>query len=247
MKTVKDIVTEFLYAQGKNSRHDFGRVLQSALRGLKDLHYDVTAEPVNKYVEMGPSNTVPIPEDMINMIGAFFVGEDDKLIPIIENRQLAPRKEQCGELSRPAQQSFDFIDFNAYPQTYFSQHFESGEIIGAFYYKQGGTEHFYNINKQNGVIEFTDNVAGEILIQYIANISRTNGDFVVHPFVEDALLKWIYYDHYKFRNNVSIGEKQVRRKEYYDAKYHSIRQFQSISIQEAFDSSRKGKQNSPKL
>lgn len=247
MKALKDIVNEYLFAQGKDASHDFQRILQCAIRGLKDLHYDVSGEPVEQYVALEDNNTIAIPDDIVTIIGIFYPSEDNELVPIVENKSLAPKRDNCGSLTNPEERVFDFINYTTQPYNFYAQHFRNGEVIGGFFRERGGTNLFYNINQQNGTIEFSDTVSGTVLLTYLGTPKRISGNFLVHQFLEEPLLTWIHWDSIRYRNNMPLQEKQYRKQEYYDMKHLAERRIDAIRLGDAIDSARHGKTWAPKL
>jgi hypothetical protein len=97
-------------------------------------------------------------------------------------------------------------------------------------------------NRAKGRLEFgTEYNFNKVWIRYTANPEKVNGNHLVHEYLEEALLKWMHYDLYRFRSTTSAGERNIRFSEYVTAKNHARKRLKSRRREELSASIRRSR------
>lgn len=97
MRPLKEIVKDYAKRRGYDSAHEFDRLIDSAIKGLRELSFDVDGISVEETYTLDSDNTIPIPNGYIRHIlvrGILKNGNHVDLIPSTS----APRKYDCGDV-----------------------------------------------------------------------------------------------------------------------------------------------------
>lgn len=229
--TVGDVVTQYLIEKGENSQHGRDRLINIAISGLKEMHYDVTGEPVFVQLELDSNNTAAVPTGLINVIGMYMNSKNYGLLEIVESKQLPPNiVNKQGEVVEADKSSFGndngFFGGNGYGGEVGS-YFQGGEFRGGLYEGLGGNPYTYNWNRSTNRFEFSSNIQHPIL-EYLGELGRTKGKHCVPDFAVDALIAWIR--HAETRNKpISPREKQYNQQTYVNAKNLVLRRMANIT------------------
>jgi len=167
-----DIVTEYLIAAGYESKQNYPRLLDMAIRGLKEIHYDVSGVTVWTPVQLDEFNRYCIPNNIVKLI-SFWIESKNGLIPIADS---------------------------------------SNSVL------EKGNPFTYYKNEDSNTWEFSTNVPPNIVIQYLADPTKVNDKYSVHPFIADALLQYLWYADSRFKASVPEGAKAEMQRKYVAAK-----------------------------
>jgi len=242
-RTLDSIVREYILMEGKSTMNGYPRILQFAIQALKDINYDVKGN-ISYLSEYPENGVIPIPDDLIKVIRVGFRGENEEFVPIAENHNLVLKvsHDDKGNNVYP----FESGGRGDYNTSEYSQHFSHGESIGRYYGAGGGTVRGYRINEETQNFEFSSNVNGEVVIEYLGDIKRVNGEFTVHPFLVDSIIDYINYAKIRALRGVSPSEKQAYKTLYVNTKNHAIGRFISMGMQDMENAAHKGYMQAPK-
>lgn len=236
------VVREHLIESGK-TENEFFRHLQYGISILRECHMDFSGIPITEVLEVNPNMTVNLPLGYINYIKIATVDARGFIhaLGLNRNMSLVTTYDECGSPITQAklqqiQQNInnqgegggaivpaDFV--TAYEG--FADNWRNGELMGRFFGIGGGNNSwgYYRIDEQNGVIKLQGVVSPVIVLEYIADLSRVNGDFEVHPFLIECLKNGMYWKSLKNNLRVGLGEKQLAKKDY-DISYRvAVRRF----------------------
>jgi hypothetical protein len=122
-----------------------------------------------------------------------------------------------------------------------SKHWKNGEFTGGvFAGNPTGNPYTYQRNYDTNKLEFSSNVQGTVMVEYIGSPQVQGNDFCIHPFLEEPLMYWLEWKDRAFKDRVGVGDKMRLRKQYHDAKRWAKMQFNSRSPQEIRNKQRKG-------
>lgn len=211
---LRDIVSEWMVENGK-SEAQLARLYTIALSGLREMHLDVNG--IVKIVELpiNDNDTVDLPLDYVKYTRVGVATDDGHVITMgIDNSiNLSP---DCGREGRDVTDSTS--PYYNYP---YSGQFQgvNGFVGGLF--AEGGAQNafgYYRFNRETNQL-WLSNVSTisncSIILEYIADISASeDGDFIVHPYVIQAVKDYISWKYVNGDRNTGISEKQLRKREY---------------------------------
>lgn len=195
-RSLDEIVRDYMLEEERDSLHKYPFYINYAIKGLRELHFDISGAPKKVQLTVNTStNVVDLPADFIKEIRVGII-VDGIFISLGENSDIVKKLDDCGNVttnqnnttgnSVNSTQSFSIANT-------WHQHYRNGEVIGA-YYGIGGQQvvgQFY-INYDAGRIEFsTITNQADIILEYIADLSTVDGDFRVHPFLEEPIMNYI--------------------------------------------------------
>jgi len=246
-----DIVTNFMFAyvgEGKVlNRANKQDVLFHAKRAIQQFSYDISQVEKIQEVELGPSLSIPMPQD--------FVGVADGGVSYVDSAGIEHNIPRGYISSNPSQailqdDEFNYVyddqddvvttepvtterwknsnignvsgEFEGYE---YDNHLNHGELNDRF----GGTPELMNSNGMyfldvaNGKISFSGNLSGLLItIKYVSDGLGTPEEMKVHKFAEQAIYSWISHalvsTYTGYQEYVINRERKIRRAEMHNAK-----------------------------
>ena len=230
--TLDEVVREYLVMKGGDSMHEYPRALQAATRTLKDLTYDVTGVPKVEVLAVEDGGRATLPEDVVRVIRMGFASSGGRFIEIFVDNTLIVNTEQ----SITSQNIGQPINPTA---TDVSGMFRNGQVVGRQYGNAGGGVYTYRMDWDRGVAEFSSNVGGQIVLEYLADPNRINGEYLIHPFLVDAIQDGMVWRMGKFKRSVAPQETANNHRLYLNSKHHARVRFASESVGNIINTSRK--------
>jgi hypothetical protein len=211
--------------------------------GLRNLNYDVSGTPTYAILELDDQNTASIPTDLVK-IREVFIATNGGRLPINENKTRNPQTVSQGRISNAVPQTSDLTDGSTYdfvsPEE-IAARYRNGEFVGGvFSGNRDGNPYQYLRNYETNRLEFSSNVSGTVVMEYLGNIGVEGEDFVIHPFLEKPLMDWLAWYDAKYKRTVGSGEKERLRRNYYASKNWAKMQFNAESPQAIRNAQRKG-------
>lgn len=204
-------------------------VLFHVKRGLQEFNFDVNTLEKIQEVELGPTLTLPMPQDYVKLVNIYFIDSYGVEHPIYRAKHL----------SRPSEAIIQDSDFNytfdsdgnvttatksTQQERYESltpteadqtadEAFDGKQLIGGRYGIEPSTFNsngVYIIDEANGKFGFSSNLNGKLItIKYISDGLGSDADMKVSKLAEDALYKYVLYAIASTRDN--IPEYQINR------------------------------------
>lgn len=230
--SLDSIVREYLVMKGNDSEHEYPRALQAAIRTLKDLTYDVTGVPKVEVLAVEDGGRATLPEDVIRVIRMGFASESGRFVEIFVDNTLIVNLDQtviAPNIGTPINPTLGDT----------TGMFRNGQVIGRQYGNVGGGVYSYRMDWDRGVAEFSSNVSGQVVLEYLADPNRVNGQYLVHPFLVDAIQDGIAWRMGKFKRSVSPNETANNHRIYLNSKHQARVRFASESIGNIINTSRK--------
>lgn len=248
MRKLKDIVEEYMREEERLDDAYYFLYLDYAISGLRDLHYDVSGVIKQAKITVNTSNnTVNLPPDLIKLIGVSAF-DGSKLVALSRNNNIFKNLDDCGNPTGSSNSlGTGNSDLFGFPSS--ARHFRDGSVIGAFY-GLGSTSNFgeYRYNKEYNRIELSTYTAiSHLIVEYLADVSQINGEFIVHEYLVEPIKNWIDWVSKRRKNIVSAGEKQLLEDQYTRSKRKARIRLSSISIAEMQDLSRRTFSQAPKF
>lgn len=240
---LRKIVEEYLLESlGETTLHKYPRLLQIAISGLREMNTDV--EGIIKTVELpvGSNDTVSLPSDFIDYRLIGVCSTDGTIQSLGLNANMCPPLyDDCGNLIGSPERSQD-VPFYGYDNIYSQgSSFRNGESIGRRFGQGGGYNKFgyYRVWKDRGYITLTNFTGGSIILEYLGDIDTVDENYMVHPYMVEAIKSWIYWKYIQRKPQYSGNEKMMARREYYNQKYLAKKRTNMVNVKELMDAMRK--------
>jgi hypothetical protein len=238
--SLEQIVTDFVFSIDSddyvNNVSDT-MVRNLALRGIRDLGFDIMKRIKAANLNVSATNTVTLPADYVDLLKIGIVGGDGLVYVFGENKNKNLLANNAGDLPDYLLGYSDFIYRNFVNST------TDGRLYG---YGGGHYSGEYRINLGENRIELTLGTGTDtVYIEYIADEALA-ADPSVHVYAEQAIRAYIYYHLVERKSNVPAVEKARARQEYYNERRLANSRLKSFSKEEALKTIRKNFVQSPK-
>jgi len=238
--SLEQIVTDFVFSIDSddyvNNVSDT-MVRNLALRGIRDLGFDIMKRIKAADLNVSATNTVTLPADYVDLLKIGIVGEDGLVYVFGENKNKNLLANNAGDLPDYLLGYSDFIYRNFVNST------TDGRLYG---YGGGHYSGEYRINLEENRIELTLGTGTDtVYIEYIADEALAANPSV-HVYAEQAIRAYIYYHLVERKSNVPAVEKARARQEYYNERRLANARLKSFSKEEALKTIRKNFVQSPK-
>lgn len=230
-----------------------------ALRGLRELGFDMLKVVRSLKMPVEANNTVTLPDDYIDWTKIGVVGANGVIQVLGENKNINYSQvysssngsyydsDGDGLYEREdSKGASDNSNLSSEASLFFSNYMYNG-TLGRLYGVGGG--HYkgqFRINLDQNRIEIMSNDSfGEVVIEYIADEARSANPRV-HIYAEEALRSYIYYKLVERKSSVPANEKMRARQEYYNDRRIANARMKSFTKEEALRTIRKNYKQAPK-
>jgi len=266
--TLDSIVKEYMIETGESQTNKYARYYQSAVAGLRE--FNLNSAGVIKAVELPikVNDTVDLPHDYIQYTTIGLTGSDGQIHALGRNDSLSmiPQSDNCGQPLPLAARGDDgvtpLVNGGLYQRDLITS-YRNGEFMGRIFGVRGGINPFgqFRIDRENSLIILTDlnrhvNSGRKvnsntipihtIVLEYIADINKVDKDFVIHPFMIEALKAWIYFKAVQRDRVQRGGTKDRARRDYYTEARWAKKRFTSATLKEWTAAFRSGNLAAPK-
>ena len=251
--TLKEVVDNFMMSRDSDDHHGTVaryKVVFQAMRGLRELYYDVLREVKAIELELSPNLNVILPPDFVNYTRISWVDDKGQLHPMAVDNSMSIAKaylqdneygllfDSDGEVLigsgvREAAVSSGDKD-KSYYQYHFCNTFSPNNDLSKVF-----SNGRYRVDKSNGLIQFGADAMGKnIVLEYISDglYNKCAGSpeetIKVHKFAEGTLMDFIYYELIKNRRRVPANEKNRARKEYYNSRKNTKQRINAVRVSE---------------
>lgn len=239
--TLDSATRDYLYSKGHDSLHEYPRALNAAIKSLKDLHYDVSAVPKVEVLDVETGAKATLPQDFIKLVRVGFINTDGRFIEIFTDNQIVVNAQGSYNTTTGTNQviaSQAGVGLN-WSVSDISNMYRNGQLQGRQYGNVGGGVYSFRIDWDRGLLEFSSNVSGQVVLEYLGDPNKVDGEYVFHPFLNDAIQDGIHYYMMKFKRSYSPAEKAEAHRVYLNSKHHARVRLLSSSVREAYNASRK--------
>lgn len=251
---LEKVVRELLIETGR-TEHRFFQALQLGISCLRELEFDVTGSPVIKELDVTDLDTVNLPDDYLNYIRIGFNDKYGNFNELGRNKKISLNRtlNDCGTAvkNKISDSSTDYIDNATFSGSeYGSVHYRNNENIGRYYGLGGGgnANGSFKIDKNYQQIQLDCYTGGKtIILEYLADPNKTNGEFDIHPFAVETVKAWIDWKLNENNPNINIAISQSKKILYASNKKLLRSRIASMSVQDMLQAFRKGNKASPKF
>lgn len=219
--SLEDVVKNYM-SEADYSGAAFLRMYHLAIRGYDDIWQDISRAPKTRKLTVLDNKTVELPSDYVQWIKVGVINEKGEVATLRRNDKLSgyAATDNSRNAVLPTLTSDQLLDTKDYMYRNF---YDDG--INNYYNLFGlpaGTQNIgeFKVLDEDGVIilspEFGDS---EIILEYLATPYQ-EGETVLIPIqIREAIIAWLAWMDIRSRassRRVNIGEKQIRRREYYN-------------------------------
>lgn len=240
--TLDEVIKSLLIQQGETSEHKYMQYLDIAIRGLKELTFDILMQVKVASLDVNSNLTVDLPKDYINYAKIGICGSDGRIQTLGFDEQIciANNIDTCGNPTSGGQRGNEN----------YSGNYRNGEATGGLYGLGGGqnSNGYYRIDREKNQIALSSDLDGnKLILEYISDGSSVNGDMKVNAMAEEALRAYVYWKLVQRRRNVPLQEKEAARRDFYNEKRLARARIVNFTPDQARQITRKGFKQSPKF
>jgi len=209
---LKQIVS-YAIDEEEQSIGTFDRYWVFAFRGLVDLLFDVTAEPITVRLPVSGNKTVAFPADYMSWVKIGILNESGEVSTLRINNALSTYKDT--NPNRIQHLTSDISDFNSFflNNPYYLNYYYGGQYQPLFGVG-GGLIQYGECrvdDKNNIVVLAPDFKYDSIILEYISSPEK-NGDYQVPIYTQEALVAFIRWKAKKAPRIEYIAEKTNARR-----------------------------------
>lgn len=268
---VSQVIDDFIITQSEDdfvSGASDAAIRNFALRGIREMGFDMLkrVRSVKRTVDH-TNNTIPLPDDFVDLIKVGLVGADGLVYVFAENKNINMSQKYCSDTTVISAEDADILSQREDDKTstsgissvsgdpldegfdsYVFRNFLYGNYEGGLYGIGGGhTSGHYRINYDQNRLEVdTSTGAGEVVIEYIADEARSENP-TIHVYAEEALRQYIYYKLVERKASVPAPEKARARAEYFNEFRRAKSRLSNFTKEEALNVIRRNFRQSPKV
>lgn len=255
MTTLLDVVKTYLN-EAEISQNKATRLLDIGKRGVMDLHMDVSGLPTTIELDFDANTlTSSLPPDYITYrrIGYERGGV---IIPFAQNPRIKFYSDNGGCLPANQNKNIDTITGLAtgvpqYPYWggYGISRIAPNGLYGGFSNLGGSASYScdFNIDELNGFIQYGCNPNVTIIMEYLANPKTINGEYQIHPYDAPALLAWLAWRDIENKRGASLGERDMKKRDYYRERGEARKRHYQISLAKAYQKVRQTNKSAPQF
>lgn len=262
---LKQIVNDFMLSLDGNdyAAHASDAAIRNfALRGLRELGFDMLKVIRSLKLSVSDNNTVTLPDDYVDWSKVGVVGADGIVYVLGENKNINYSQKYSTEsnitydadgdglLDREDDKTGGSVGGGAVDDgfgSYIFRNYVYGNNQGQLYGMGGGRyQGNFRVNLDQNRIEIQSNSnVTDLVIEYVADEARSS-DPQVHVYAEEALISYIYYKIIERKAAVPMAEKSRARAEYYNERRKANARMKSFTKEEALRTIRKNYKQAPK-
>tara|TARA_R110002153_G_scaffold43893_2_gene123947 strand:- start:84 stop:878 length:795 start_codon:yes stop_codon:yes gene_type:complete len=257
--SVKEVVNDFLLTLSEDdyvsNAQDY-HVHQLALRGIREMGFDIMKRIKSLSLAVDSNNTVPLPDDFVDFLRVGIAGSNGIVHVLKENKNINISQEYVLDtFNNPIDSDGDGVNDrvnSARNSTSGNKVSDSATYMyeaseGRQYGAGGGSGvGYFRMNYEQNRLELNSDMdVDNIIVEYIADEARSQNPSV-HLYAEEALRQYIYFKLVQRKANVPASEKQIARQNYYNELRLAKARMNSFSKEEALNVIRKNFRQSPK-
>lgn len=188
MSTIKlsEISAQFLDSIDEG-KHSYRKVYSLAIRGLRELNWDVTGTVKSKELTVLSNKTAELPHDYVNFTMIGVLNQKGEVVPLTRNDKLTGFNSKSGSRLESESQKDTGSTLNSWHN------------IGE-----------YRIDKKGGIVIFDPEFEFDtIILEYLSNdTEHEDGDYIIDEMVSEALLAFIQWKYHLTKKNISAFDKK---------------------------------------
>lgn len=202
---VSEVVGQFLDSANLG-KAEFARALRIAVRGWRQLNWDITGTVKLIHLEAGTDKTVFLPEDFLSLVD---FGTDNGNGGIVSYSRQANFNSLDRQIINGSTDKFSNT-LDGFP-------YGVGYSYGVGSYNNTG---YFSVNlKERKIMLSPDNsYTGVFALKYVSNMSGDCDDYEINELAQEALLTWIDWQWHKGDRRIGLAEKRDKERQFYNEK-----------------------------
>lgn len=235
--TIDEVIKSLLIQEGDETNHRYHLYLELAVRGVKELNFDVARNIKSVELTLNDALVADVPSDFVNITRIGVV-----------NQGLVSSVGQSDDVSLITDQGAVAGANNPYSIEWYNGYVADGSKGGVFGLKGGQNAHgYYRFDAEANKIQFASGFSGKtVVLEYISDGLSTTYDTQVHVFVEEALRAYIHWKSIQRKRTVPANAKEMARRDWYNEKRIAKARMQSFTKEEAIQTSHRNTYQAPK-
>ena len=250
---IKNVIQEMLIEHGETQMNKYSLMLVHGISGLREMDLDVSGVPTIVALNIDANtDTVQLPGDYINYVKIGICGADGSVHALGLNASMClPRSyDACGNPGH-SQDSGAVVPVFYGSMDGYADNYRNGEFSGRMFGIGGGLNPngYYRIDRERWTINLSDYPVGtdHIVLEYISSLKKVGENFMVHPFIVQALKDWMWWKSIVYNPNRSLGEKDMARNEYFNSRRLARKRFNAATQDEYLAALRSGNVAAPRF
>ena len=216
-KTLQQIAIEFMDEREDQDAHGLDRVYRLALKGLRQLHMRVSGAPSFQMLTIDENTqTINIPDDAIRVI---------LVAKLASNNDIVPLKVK------------DDMVLNTSPSYGYGKRYENNNYhLGHFFGAPSIAGPSYRDDRINNTLKISSAVGvSQLYVEYLADITKSDKSYIVHPYDEEAILAWIAYADVRNNRTIPLFERREAKRNWDEARKQCRRMHSSTTLKQLMD------------
>jgi hypothetical protein len=234
--TLDSIIYDFI-SEAELSQSKYFKLFHLAYRILEDLGLDFFYQVKSVKLPINANKTVTLPADYLQYTKLGVLNGIGELVPLKYNEKLTTYKDISPNRIADTESS-NFADFYSFSSPVFYNFWENGgytNLYGVSYSGLYGGG--FKIDDTNGVI-LLDSTFGYdgLVLEYTAS-PQEGQDYYVPVQFREAIIAWLAWKsvaNVQSKSHMNLGDKQIRRHEYFEARRLAIRKYRPFYLDQAY-------------
>lgn len=218
-KPLNSVIYDYI-SEANLTTASYLRLWHLAIRGLEQINLFGMGEPRTRKLEVKPNGTVDLPQDYIQWIKVGRLNGDGEVMTLRRNTDLTNFADIEPDRLNNNTDGSSTDELRNTESNFYRNFSENGQMYNLFGATSGTTNYGeFNIDELNGVILLGGGYqSAYVILEYLSSPSATD-DFLIPIQYSECLISWLrYMDIISIPNSrrSNMGEKQVRRNEFYN-------------------------------
>ena len=247
--SLNEVIRSLLIQEGDETTHRLFYYRDIALRGVKELNFDVVRNIKTVELTVNANLNITLPSDFVSLTRVG-VSKSGMISPVGQLDDIDLQASQGGVTGVSNTYTIQWID-----------EYRNGENMGGIYGLGGGQNRFgyYRFDMESNTIQFDAGFAeAKIVLEYVSDginrsVSNTNypetntSDTQIHVFAEEALRAYMFWKGIQRKRNVPANQKEQARRDWYNQKRLAKARMKSFTKDEAIQAGNKNSYQAPKF
>lgn len=248
--SLNEVIRSLLIQEGDETTHRLFYYRDIALRGVKELNFDVVRNVKTIELTVNANLNVTLPSDFVS-ISRVGVSKSGMISPVGQLDDIDLQASQGGVTGVSNTYTIQWID-----------EYRNGENMGGIYGLGGGQNRhgYYRFDMESNTIQFDAGFAeAKIVLEYISDgISRLTdnnpnypetkaNDTQIHVFAEEALRAYMFWKGIQRKRNIPANMKEQARRDWFNEKRIAKSRMKNFTKDEAMQAGNKNSYQAPKF
>jgi hypothetical protein len=232
---LSEVIYQYL-DQSKQTNAEYRRLWTVGVRGVEEMGMDVYSTPKTAKLVVNANKTVTLPSDYIGFSKVGVFNADGEVATLKRNRNLSSYKINQADRT---DSNTDNTTGNTYrlQDLAFVNYFDGARyvnIFGAGAVLNGAGS--FDIDEEQGILYLDNEYSHDYVVLEYLSSPADDVDYKIPVQIREAVLAFIAWkdiEHLPLGRRASLGDKQLRRKEYYNQKRLANLRENTFSLPEA--------------